>query len=1024
MLIKLMICKYKLMFILFLSFGCLFAQNIKVKGAVTSDGIPLPGVNIVIKGTTTGVVTDFDGLYEIEVSPSGTLVYSYIGYITLEKPVGNKSTINVSLQEDLAQLDEVVVVGYGTQKKKEVTGAVVKISSETIEKLPVADVGAALQGQVAGVNVQSSSGRPGSSANVQIRGLGSLNSGALGPLYVVDGIPAQGNPNIAPEQIESIDVLKDGASAAIYGTRASNGVILITTKRGKVGNIKVDLNTYTGIQNITSFTPLMNTAQQLYADEVRQAANNDVPLTFIFNPNALNIDTDFVADVTNNNAPIKNINLNVNGGTDIIRVNLNTTYFEQDGVLINSGFNRLASRLTADFTKGKFKIFSTFGFTTEDREQEPFALYELAIVQMPFQPSINDIMPVGENSVSIPVRNAIQYSYLSSQLENVDERKVESTNAAINLDYEIFEGFNAKLNLGRNTYSYARKFFRPQYLVYDFSGDINPTASVPQALLNEDFIDTKRETLETILNYKKSFGDHNFNFTGVLSYERFESKTLGVGVIYDENSSNNIQTLGYGAEGIAPTSFLDNSTISGKLLRVQYNYKGKYLLSASYRRDGSSKFSEENRYGDFWGFSAGWNIHDEAFFQNSDALSFINNFKLRASWAELGNQSIPSYSFQPIIETGINYPFGPNESINFGQVQRRFVDPNIKWETTISKNIGIDLAFLNNQLTFTADVYQSDKKDMLLNERLTPSSGTYHPNGGNYDIKTINAGNMVNKGFELSLGYKNQTEGGFKYSITGVYTQNKNTVTDLNGVERGYGNGIPNVRGGGDFTTFLAEGYEAGAFFLVQSNGIIKDEATLAQYKQLDDSAQIGDMMYIDQNGNGEIDDNDRVYAGSGQSDFEGGLNFNFDYKGFDLFIQNYFSSGAEIYNGAKRYAYANARHRDSYHMWSPQNNTSDIPTDRLNAGHNNFRARSDFFLEDGSYWRIRNITLGYTIPGLEKTKIDKFRVYLTGVNPITFTKYTGYDPEVGGDGLFTRGVDRGDYPVTRQFMLGLQLGF
>ena len=360
-----------------LSFGFAKAQNVTVKGTVSADGDTLPGASVVVKGSKNGISTEMDGTFVIKSKIGDVLVFSYLGYKTKEIAIISGVTkMNVTLVAEASLLEEIVVVGYGSQRKKEVTGAVAKVTSEAIGKLPVADLGAALQGQVAGVNIQASSGRPGATANVQIRGLGSLSAGALGPLYIVDGIPASGNPNIAPEQIESLDVLKDAASAAIYGTRASNGVILITTKRGKSGKIKFDLNSYTGVQNITSFTPLMNTTQQLYAEEVRYRAIGQSPLTFQFNPNALDYNTDFVGDVTKNNSLIKNVNLNINGGADNIRVNFNTTLFEQDGVLLNSGFKRITNRLTADFKKDKFKAFATIGFTTENTEQEPWALYE------------------------------------------------------------------------------------------------------------------------------------------------------------------------------------------------------------------------------------------------------------------------------------------------------------------------------------------------------------------------------------------------------------------------------------------------------------------------------------------------------------------------------------------------------------------------------------------------------------------------------------------------------------------------
>ncbi len=1005
--------------------GSIHAQSQTIKGVVSAEGgLPLPGVTVLVKDTTTGTATDFDGNYEISAQPNDVLVFSFIGYTTREVSVGSKTTINVTLEENLSQLEEVVVVGYGTQKKKEVTGAVAKVSAAEIVKAPVADLGAAIQGKVAGVNIQAASGRPGEAANVQIRGLASVNGGQ--PLYIVDNIPQEGNPNIPPEQIESIDILKDGASAAIYGIRATGGVILITTKKGKSGNMKVDLSTYTGIQNITSGTPLMNTVEQLYNLEVTTEQLGTEPLTFFFQPDALDFDTDFVGDVQNDNAIVQNVNLNLSGGVQDLTFNFATNYFKQDGVLINSGFNRLSNRITGQFHKGKFKAFATIGFTTENRTQEPWSLYEYAIGQAPWARPLSTIPSVGQNSVELDVGNEIFYSFLSRQLDNIDEREVKSNNIALNLEYEVLKGLKYKLNLGRNEWNFFRKFFQPQYLAFSRDGVFNATASRPQASLDEDYIFTKRETIEHILNYATSFGQHNLNLLGVVSYERFKSRTLGVGVIFDENASNDIQTLGAGAEGVKPNSFDINRTLAGKLGRVQYNYAGKYLLSASYRRDGSSKFSSANKYGDFYGFSAGWNVHDENWFN----VPFINSLKIRGSWAELGYEGVSDYSYQPVIETGINYPFGFDEDLEFGSVQRRYTS-DIFWETTISKNIGIELGMFRNRLNITADLYQNDKRDMLLQQRIAPSSGTHQPRAATqFNFINVNAGNMFNKGIEIAASYKDQI-GDLKFSIAGTFTKNINEVTDLNGVERGYANGRPiQSRGNNvEFTTFLAEGYEAGAFFLFQTDGVIKTQAELDEYNQLDlsnvSTPQLGDMRYKDANGDGVINDNDRVYSGSGQPEFEAGLNLNLQYKGFDFDVQGYYVGGTEIYNGAKLYAYTGGRHRDLLDMWSPQNPTSDIPTFRQNAFHSNVRAASDYFLEDGSYLRIRTLTLGYTVPGITETSgIDKVRVFLTSTNPFTFTSYTGYDPEVGGDGLFTRGVDSGSYPVTRQFMLGVQLNF
>ena len=1028
--LKLRIC----MILLFASIGVIQAQKTTVSGTVSSDDGPVPGASVLIKGTTEGTATDFDGNFSIEAEANDILVFSYLGFISQEIEIGGRTTIDVIMAMDQNVLDEVVVIGYGTQKVKEVTGAVVNLGAETISKQLVSDLGQAIQGQIAGVNVQAASGRPGEASNIEIRGLGSLSPNALEPLYVVDGIPYQANPNIPPEQIASIDVLKDGAAAAVYGTRASNGVIIITTKKGKQGRLNVELNAYSGIQNITSGTPLMNTQQQMYNEEVMLEALGRDPLIFQFNPDALDYDSDFVGDVQNDNAAISNVNLILSGGSENLSLNFNSNYFDQEGVLINSGFNRFSNRLTGEFKKGRFKAFATIGLTEENTEQEPWALYEYSITQRPWQPPLGGLETVGENSVEIPVRNAILYSYLSRELENEDKRKTNATNLAVNAEYEILEGFKVKVNLGQNTWNYRRKFFRPQYLVYNLDGSYNPTASREDAMLNEEYQWTDRQIAEGMLTYEKMFGDHKINLLGVVSSEKFTSKQVGVGVI--GLLSNDTPVLGAGSAGTNPTSYDFTNTLTGMLFRAQYNYKEKYLFSASYRRDGSSNFGPDNRYGDFFGISGGWNISEEGFMENVES---VNSLKVRASWAEVGNQSIPAYSFASQIESGVNYPFGAGETLSIGAIQRRYADPNIKWETNVSTNFGVDLAMFDNRFTFVLDLYENKREDMLLLERLPSSSGVYHPRTQDiYDVRIINAGNMVNKGVEIAAGYKSSYEREFQWNVSATFTKNKNEVTDLNGVDVGYANGRPIVSLGPnvDYTTFLAEGYEAGAFFLVQNDGVIKTQEELDAYKAIDNSAQLGDIRYIDQltvdtdgdgvadAADGTINDDDRVYSGSGQADFYSGLNFGANYKGFDLYIGTYYSHGAKIYNGARLYAYTQGRHLEQYSMWSPQNSSSDIPTFRQNAFHANNRAWSDYFLEDGSYFRIRNITLGYSIDRLlsETSGISKARVYLTAQNPFTFTNYNGYDPEVGGDGLFLRGVDRGNYPVTRQVLIGFQL--
>ncbi|RJE72419.1 TonB-dependent receptor [Reichenbachiella sp. MSK19-1] len=1008
-------------------------QNLTIKGQVTDGLDPLPGATIRIENSTVGVVADVEGHYSIKANSGDVLVISYIGYLTQSITIGNATTIDVTLESDAKSLEEVVIVGYGSQKKKEVTGAVNNVSASQISKVPTSDLGTALQGQVAGVNVQAANGSPGETANIQIRGVGSLGVGDTAPLYVVDGIPYQNNPNIPPSQIKSIDILKDGASAAVYGVRASNGVILITTKTGDRDKLRVDITSWAGVQNITSGTELMNTNDQFYFDQIRTAGLGIESTVLAVNPRALENDTDFVSAIQNDNAVIQNYEVNVSGGRGDVTVNANVNYFDQDGVLINSGFDRLTTRLTGQVNKEKFKMYASIGVTNEGRQREPWALYENAIRQMPWSTPIQDL-PTNGDIIQIPDQNEITYSYLSGILENTDDQQTTRYNVAFNASYEFFKGLKYQVRLGNSSLNSKRIQFQPKYLIYDAKGNYNPTASRPQARLNEDYRNMSNNVLENVLSYDKEFGKHNLGVTGVLSYEEYKDAVVGIGVTHAENGNNDIQTLGAAVSTSNPTSYNFNTTMVGMMLRAQYSYDSRYMISASIRRDGTSRFNEQNRWDYFPGVSVGWNVSEESFW----SVKAINGLKLRASYAGVGNnRTSNTYVANPTVNGGVNYLYGSSKTLTPGLIQRSLTNPDIHWETQLSSNIGLDLAMFENKVQFTADVYQNEKKDMILARQLPPSSGTNVTGAADaYNSVTVNAGSMVNRGIELALSYRDVTNFGLRYNFTGTFTKNVNEVTNLDGIQRGYGSGRPVLTNNwADDITFLAEGYQAGGFWLVKTDGIIKTAEQLEAYQKIDANARMGDVIYrdqltIDSNGDGIMDlgdsvinDSDRVFMGSGQPKFEMGLSLNLEYKGFDFFIQGYYSNGAKIYNGSRLYAYSEGRHVEQMGMWSPQNPEAEIPTYRTRQ-HQNVRAYSDLFLEDGTYFRIRTLTLGYNFQMLEKYGIGKARVYMSSVNPFTFTKYKGYDPEVGGDGLFFRGVDRGNYPVARQFLVGVQLSF
>ena len=1015
--------------------------TINVSGNIVevATGDPLPGVTVYVKGTSQGTITDFDGNYTLTSVPEkATLAFSFVGMKTQEIFVAGKSVINVKMEADAIGLEEVVAVGYGVQKKKELTGAVAQVKAEEMTKIVASDFTKALQGQVAGVSVVESSGRPGDNANIQIRGLGSISSDAS-PLYVVDGIPYNSNPNIPSEDIATVDILKDGAAAAVYGTRASNGVILITTKRGKAGETKVSMTAYYGIQNITSGTPLLDTPEHLYVNEMVQRAQGSHSNILFYNPNAMDYNTDFVGSITQNNSPIQNYNLTLSGGKEDVTFNINTNYFSQDGILRQSGYDRFTTRANATLKKGKFSAFASIGMMHSNKEVEPWGLYEFSIFNGPYRPPLGGLQTT-DNSVIIPGNNPDHVGYLSRLLNQQDDRVEDSYNVATNLKYEIMDGLTLQVNLGMNKYNYKRKFWQPQYLVYDQAGEINELGSRKDAILSEDFNESLKYTMENILSYSKTFNAVH-NVSAMLGYTIEKTDYSSVSVEKRDFISNSVQVFDGGSSLTGINGSDTYHRIVGKLARVQYNYNDRYLFSASMRNDGSSNFGAESRYAWFPGASIGWNISEENFM---DHVKSIDNLKLRASYGEVGNQGIKPYLYSAYVDGNIDYVWGPegSDELGSGAIQRGYGNPFVQWETNISRNIGVDLLMFNGKFSFSADLYKNDKKDMLLSVLLPASTGTTVPNdwANQYNSKITNVGDMVNKGIEMSASYKDRTAKGFSWSVSGTFTKNKNEILSLGDLDKiALQDSKPATWRATqqDITTYMVPGYEAGAFFLVKTNGIIKTAEQLTEVKAYQPNAQMGDVIMVNQltidtDGDGIMDaadntinDDDRVYAGSGMPDFEAGLILNAEYKGFDFSAQLFYSHGNEVFNGSKLFAYAFNRHKDLYYMWTPQNPTSDIPTGRTNSEHDNWRARTDYFLEDGSFLRVRNLSLGYTVPKrVFKGAIDNMRWYITAQNPFTFTKYEGYDPEIGGNGVSTRGIDKGSYPVTRKFLIGVQVDF
>ncbi|WP_366184342.1 TonB-dependent receptor [Flavobacterium ovatum] len=1005
------------------------AQEITVQGTVKSadDGMPIPGATVIVKGTTKGTVTNFDGEYAVKAKMGDMISVSYIGMITKNVPVTGKF-LNVILKSSTLDLEEVVVIGYGTVKKKELTGAVSQLKADDIERFITPDLGSAMQGQIAGVNITANSGEPGEQSSIQIRGITSL-SGSNTPLFVVDGIPQEGDPRLSTNEIETIDVLKDGASIAVYGTRGAGGVILITTKKGKEGAMKVDFGTTYGVQHLGQGIALMDSSQQMYF-EVQQKKNYSAAFDpGPTRPEWLTNDNDLRNVILVNDAESKTYNLNVSGGTKNFTYNVVGGLFSADGVLVGSSFKRYNGRASTSYTTDHWKINTSIGFIMEDRDRATNNLITDAIRYKPYFPLIDGSSDTfyteeGAGGVETPLNT------LAQDLKRRDNERTDKINASLSVTRELTKELSFTSRVGANTSSQIRNIFRPKYTLVDLttgSSSVDPLKSGVEAQASRLSVFSWDGTL----NYKKKLGKHAIDAIATSAFEQrayqeFYANRNGV-------ISNEIEVLnnaGQDPGAYSGTNYV-NKTASF-LGRVQYNYDGKYLLSVLARRDGSSKFGSENRWATFPSISVAWNVSDEKFWQ--PLIGTVNNFKVRLSRGTVGNESFDPYQYSSVITGRRNYVFDPNDvTLTLGSAVVSYANPEVKWETSISNNVGIDLAFFKNKFTLTADYYVTKKEDMLFPVRLSGSTGVV--NGQPQNV-ILNIGNMVNKGLEIGANYREKI-GKSRFNLGLTVTRNTNEITKIvDGVDIIYN---PNSQVLGDPATVFKVGREAAAFWLYQTDGTLKTDAEVTAYNNLTGGApsQKGDLRFIDQltvdsdgdgiadKGDGVLNDKDRVYSGSGLPDFEMGFNMSWNYKNFDMSMNWYASVGAEVINGTKADAYARFRHADLVNMWTVDNPTSNIPLAKVRT-HRDASGISDLFLEDGSYLRLKLITLGYSLPKDVSTAmgISKLRFYVSGQNPLTFTKYSGFDPEIGGNNVAQRGLDLSRFPLTSLYSLGVNVTF
>lgn len=1029
--------------------GLLMGQNQSVNGIVTDQGSGegIPGVNILLKGTTTGTVTDIEGKYQISVPADATLVFSSVGFVTQEVPVQNRSVIDVSLTQDVQALSEVIVVGYGTQERARVTGAISSISSEEISELPVASLDQALQGRAAGVNI-ANTGSPGVSPIVRIRGLGTV--GNNDPLYVIDGMPVSGNNatggtnnmsssgglnGINPNDIESIQILKDASAAAIYGSRAANGVILITTKKGVKGRTSVTLDAYAGVQTAWKQLDLLNREQ--YIDYGTDLINAN-PSNFDDNPdnNAspparfgdlgefANVETDW-QDEMFRTAPIYDLNISVNGGGENSMFNVGGGLFRQEGIMLGTGFKRYSFRANSEFNLGKFKLGQTLTISQSTRNNEPYnggrSQIEHMIKMVPYIPVRDADFLGGFRATDAADGTDPENPVLNAKLRrNVDENTKILGTAYVT--YEIVDGLEYKLLVGMDMNFGYNDQFTPRYIPSD-TYHLNTRSSVNQ--VRSDYISP---LVSNQLSFNKSFDKHTINAVAV--YERQSSEFRLSGGAGETALTDYLKVLG-GLENPAITGTANEYALVSYLGRVSYDYAGKYLLSASVRRDGGSRFGSE-KWGTFPSVSAGWRLSEETFLSGIGVLS---DLKLRASWGKAGNDAIGNYVYQATYDG--QHPYVIGGVLVPGYTIRAMENPDVQWETTTMTNIGVDLGFLNDRIRASVEYFNNETEDMLLSVPIPPSLGR--------DVAPVyNVGSAENKGFELSAGYY-KSSGDFQWTLSGNISFVKNELTSL-----GIGNSINGQVFEGDNTTFAEEGEPIGYFqgWVVekifqsqeevdQANGIDGDASTPYQVG----GTSAGDIKFKDLNGDGVINNDDRTNIGHYLPDFSYGITGTADYKNFDLSVFFQGVSGNEILNlnkydleGMTRLFNAGTAVLD---RWTPTNTDTNVP--RAVDGDPNRNSRvSTRYIEDGSYLRLKNITLGYTVP-FNSSFFKSIRGYVSAQNLFTITDYSGYDPEIGtrpdlannansgnpgNNPTMNAGVDYGQYPQPRTFLIGLQLGF
>ena len=1005
-------------------------NNIQVRGTVIDEnGEALIGVNIVLKSSpTVGTLTDIDGNYSISVPRGSVLVFSYVGYAPKELTITQEIN-NITLSGDVNVMDEVIVIGYGTMRKSDITGAISSVDKDKISRQPVANVASALQGLATGVSVTSNSGSPGASATIRIRGVGTVND--ADPLYVVDGMPVTDINYLSTSDIQSMEVLKDASATAIYGSRGANGVILITTKKGvAAGKATVTFDAYWGVSKLMNNLDLMSGPEwyDLQSDinvvRAEAAAAGEKVNPIDLNLVDRNTSTNWMDEISRS-AFMHNYSVGISGGkADDYKYNLGINYLNQEGTIKKTDYERVTLRQSTEKTvvKDYFVVGSNVSVSKSNSsgisEYNNSGLYDADYGIISNAIRVEPVVPAVKADGTYGSSPYIDYyNPLADIMYKDRNNKYLALVGNIYGELDIIKGLKLKSSYGAEIRRNDEKYFYPEYFVSN-------SQKSNESYLSKKHINGNYYTWENTLTYINTFAEkHRVNLLVGYTNEWGKKENLGLTGRDFIGEASNLHYIDATLDK-SKTTGENNATDYGLISylgRAHYEFDNRYLITASIRRDGSSKFAKDHRWGNFPSFALGWRIDNEQFFKNLNA-AWISSLKLRAGWGQIGNQNIGSYLDRSLLslwtQYGALFGAGSNETLYQGIAVRRLGNPNIKWETTESTNVGLDVTFLDSKLIFSFEYYDKTTKDMLLAAPMPKYMGYF-------DDTYTNIGAANNRGIELNLEWRDRISD-FEYNLGFNMSTIRNRMTKLNG-----GTPIPSGVIRQQYATYTNEGMPIGAFYGYVTDGLIQTQEQLDQVKKAGylPNAELGDVYFVDTNNDGKLDEKDKQMIGNPIPDIIYGFNIGMAWKGFDLNLQFGGAIGNDLFNAMRLYTYTltdiTNKDKDLLNYWTPSNTNTNIP--RLSAAdYNNNNRLSDRYVENGTYLRLRNAQIGYTLPSslVNKMMLQRLRVYVSGQNLFTITDYSGIDPEVGQSASLSRGVDYGIYPQSRVITGGVNITF